>query len=234
MPRAKQPPAQEQPQPVEETEEPVLTEQRQRIGPAIRQLRQQQGLSLSVLARRTGISVSYLSRLEKGRSVPSFTLLSRIGQELGVPIGFFVEAEQDARHVDEQLVEELSHTSPSLEGGFSWDGNETKNNEQQSGLRRMAVIRIKSEICKTLGITSMTLWRYVRARGRDATGCGEPPHSLPVLARKLRDTWAVHAENRSSMYAGCRLKPIPASSSRFRTRSPRTPTLGCPWGLAVR
>jgi transcriptional regulator with XRE-family HTH domain len=93
-----------------EAEEPVLTEQRQRIGPAIRQLRQQQGLSLSDLARRAGISVSYLSRLEKGRSVPSFTLLSRIGQELGVPIGFFVEAEQDARHVDAQLVEELSHT----------------------------------------------------------------------------------------------------------------------------
>ena len=65
---------------------------------------------LSVLARRTGISVSYLSRLEKGRSVPSFTLLSRIGQELGVPIGFFVEAEQAARQVDEELVDDLSHT----------------------------------------------------------------------------------------------------------------------------
>src|SRR5919199_930240 len=110
MPRAKRAPATEQPQPVEETEEPVLTEQRQRIGPAIRQLCQQQGLTLSDLAQQSGISVSYLSRLEKGRSVPSFTLLSRIGQELGVPIGFFVEAEQDARHVDEQLVEELSHT----------------------------------------------------------------------------------------------------------------------------
>jgi ribosome-binding protein aMBF1 (putative translation factor) len=79
----------EQPQPMEEAAEPILTEQRQRIGPAIRQLRQQQGCSLSDLAQRTGISVSYLSRLEKGRSVPSFTLLSRIGQELGVPIGFF-------------------------------------------------------------------------------------------------------------------------------------------------
>ena len=28
-----------------------------------------------------------------------------------MPIGFFVETEQDARHVDEQLVEELSHTT---------------------------------------------------------------------------------------------------------------------------
>ena len=97
-------------EPTGREEQPALIDQRQRIGPAIRQLRQQQGLTLSDLAQQTGISVSYLSRLEKGRSVPSFTLLSRIGQELGVPIGFFVEAEQDARHVDEQLVEELSHT----------------------------------------------------------------------------------------------------------------------------
>ena len=104
-----------QTQPMEEPTgkeaEPALIDQRQRIGPAIRQLRQQQGLSLSALAAKTGVSVSYLSRLGKGRSVPSFTLLSRIGQELGVPIGFFVETEQDARHVDEQLVEELSHTT---------------------------------------------------------------------------------------------------------------------------
>jgi hypothetical protein len=65
------------------------------------------------------------------------------------------------------LMEELSHTSPSLEGGFSWDGNETKNNEQQSGLRRTAVIRIKSEICKTLGITRITLGRYVKVGERE-------------------------------------------------------------------
>ena len=104
-----------QTQPMEEPtgqeEQPVLTEQRQRIGPTIRQLRQQQGLTLSDLAQQSGISVSYLSRLEKGRSVPSFTLLNRIGQELGVPIGFFVETEQDARQVDERLVEDLSHTT---------------------------------------------------------------------------------------------------------------------------
>jgi transcriptional regulator with XRE-family HTH domain len=103
---------QAQTQPVEEQEEqPVLTEQRQRIGPAIRQLRQQHGLSLSDLAQRTGISVSYLSRLEKGRSVPAFTLLSELGQELGVDIGYFVETERTARTVDDELVEVLSQTS---------------------------------------------------------------------------------------------------------------------------
>jgi transcriptional regulator with XRE-family HTH domain len=87
------------------------SEVRQRIGPAIRQLRQQQGLSLSDLAERTGISVSYLSRLEKGRSVPSFTLLSRLGGELGVDIGFFVDTEKEAQTVDDQLAEILTDSS---------------------------------------------------------------------------------------------------------------------------
>ncbi|MDI3339202.1 MAG: helix-turn-helix transcriptional regulator [Sphaerobacter sp.] len=90
---------------------PSSTEVRQRIGPAIRRLRQQQGLSLSDLAERTGISVSYLSRLEKGRSVPSFTLLSRLGNELGVDIGFFVETEREAQDVDQALEEQLRNTS---------------------------------------------------------------------------------------------------------------------------
>lgn len=91
--------------------QPTSTEVRQRIGPAIRRLRQQQGLSLSDLAERTGISVSYLSRLEKGRSVPSFTLLSRLGNELGVDIGFFVETEREAQDVDTSLEEALGQTS---------------------------------------------------------------------------------------------------------------------------
>ncbi|HET9017823.1 MAG TPA: helix-turn-helix transcriptional regulator [Thermomicrobiaceae bacterium] len=90
---------------------PSSSEVRQRIGPAIRRLRQQQGLSLSDLAERTGISVSYLSRLEKGRSVPSFTLLSRLGNELGVDIGFFVDTEREAQDVDQALEQELGGTS---------------------------------------------------------------------------------------------------------------------------
>ncbi|HET9017914.1 MAG TPA: helix-turn-helix domain-containing protein [Thermomicrobiaceae bacterium] len=84
---------------------------RQRIGPAIRELRLRQGRSLSDLAAHTGISVSYLSRLEKGRSVPSFTLLSRLGSELGVDdLGFFVSAEREATAVDEDLRQGLGRS----------------------------------------------------------------------------------------------------------------------------
>jgi transcriptional regulator with XRE-family HTH domain len=113
MAQVEQEPAKGQPQPLEESAEgePVLPEQRQRIGPTIRQLRQQQHLSLSDLAAKTGISVSYLSRLEKGKSTPSFLVLNQIAQQLGVTMGFFVETEQNARTVDDQLVEELTHTA---------------------------------------------------------------------------------------------------------------------------
>jgi len=88
----------------------VAPDTRQRIGPALRELRQRKGWSLSDLAERTGISVSYLSRLEKGRSVPAFTLLSRLGQELGVDVGFFVQTEQEARAIDERLTAALGQT----------------------------------------------------------------------------------------------------------------------------
>jgi transcriptional regulator with XRE-family HTH domain len=48
--------------------------------------------------------------LEKGRSVPSFTLLSKLAQDLGVSIGYFVESEHEARVVDNVLVLELSRS----------------------------------------------------------------------------------------------------------------------------
>ena len=89
----------------------VAPDTRQRIGPALRELRQRKGWSLSDLAERSGVSVSYLSRLEKGRSVPAFTLLSRLGQELDVDIGFFVQTEEDARAIDARLTAALGCTA---------------------------------------------------------------------------------------------------------------------------
>lgn len=49
-----------------------------------------------------------------------------------------------------------------------------------------------SEICRTLGITGMTLWRYVRAGERDATGWLEPASS--GTRSKLRDNGVVDAQ----------------------------------------
>jgi transcriptional regulator with XRE-family HTH domain len=89
----------------------VAPDTRQRIGPTLRQLRQRKGWSLTDLVQRSGISVSYLSRLEKGKSVPAFTLLSRLGQELGVDVGFFVQTEQDTRVLDARLTAAFRHSS---------------------------------------------------------------------------------------------------------------------------
>ena len=87
----------------------ATSDTRQRIGPALRELRQRKGWSLSDLAERSDVSVSYLSRLEKGRSVPSFKLLAHLGQELGVDIGFFVQTEEEARAIDARLTAALRH-----------------------------------------------------------------------------------------------------------------------------
>jgi transcriptional regulator with XRE-family HTH domain len=82
-------------------------EQRPWIGPSIQEGRQKLGLSLSELAGQTDISVSYLSRLEKGRSVPSFMLLSRIGGVLGVDLSYFAETEEAEKQLDKQLTDRL-------------------------------------------------------------------------------------------------------------------------------
>jgi transcriptional regulator with XRE-family HTH domain len=81
------------------------------IDRAVLILNRLEGLSLSELADETGISVSYLSRLEKGRSVPSFTLLSRLGHVLGVDIGYFVQTEEEAQQVDTELALLLEQSS---------------------------------------------------------------------------------------------------------------------------
>lgn len=81
-----------------------VSTRRQRLGAAIRSLRQQQGLTLSQLAAKAEVSVSYLSRLENGRSTPSFTLLARLANALGVDVDSFVTIEQEEQEIDRRVV----------------------------------------------------------------------------------------------------------------------------------
>lgn len=82
--------------------------QRQRIGPAIRKLRHEQSLTLDDLAAQAGISASHLSRLERGQTLPSFTVLAGIAHVLGVSIDEFAQLEIDVTVLDQQLGEMLS------------------------------------------------------------------------------------------------------------------------------
>jgi transcriptional regulator with XRE-family HTH domain len=82
--------------------------QRQRIGPAIRKLRHEQSLTLDDLAAQAGISASHLSRLERGQTLPSFTVLAGIAHVLGVSIDEFAQLEQDVTVLDHDLGDMLT------------------------------------------------------------------------------------------------------------------------------
>ncbi|HET9016706.1 MAG TPA: helix-turn-helix transcriptional regulator, partial [Thermomicrobiaceae bacterium] len=77
--------------------------QRQRIGPAIRRLRQERGMTLDQLAVEAGISASHLSRLERSQTLPSFTVLAKIAEVLGVNVDEFVRLERDVTLLDSEL-----------------------------------------------------------------------------------------------------------------------------------
>jgi transcriptional regulator with XRE-family HTH domain len=93
----------------EMVQRPVV--QRQRIGPAIRKLRHEQDMTLDDLAEQAGISASHLSRLERGQTLPSFTVLAGIAHVLGVSIDEFAQLEQDVAILDADLDEVLRKAS---------------------------------------------------------------------------------------------------------------------------
>lgn len=89
--------------------------QRQRIGPAIRKLRRINDLTLDDLASQAGISASHLSRLERGQTLPSFTVLAQIAHVLGVSVDDFVQLELDVTALDAEFGDSLQQL------GFSDD-----------------------------------------------------------------------------------------------------------------
>lgn len=77
--------------------------QRQRIGPAVRRLRRSRGLTLDELADEAEVSPSHLSRLERSQTLPSFPVLAKIADALGVDVNEFVRLEQDVAEIDRKL-----------------------------------------------------------------------------------------------------------------------------------
>lgn len=76
---------------------------RQQIGPVLRELRLRREWSLSELAQRAGVSRSHLSRLERGQSIPSFKILSRLARALGTSVTYFASVEDTSRELDDAL-----------------------------------------------------------------------------------------------------------------------------------
>jgi transcriptional regulator with XRE-family HTH domain len=83
---------------------------RQHIGPAVKELREREGWSLRDLGARCGVSSAYLSRIERGSSIPSFSILASISAAFRVNPEYFIEFERSAK----ELESELAHTLEQL------------------------------------------------------------------------------------------------------------------------
>jgi transcriptional regulator with XRE-family HTH domain len=83
---------------------------RQHIGPAVKELREREGWSLRDLGARCGVSSAYLSRIERGSSIPSFSILANISAAFRVSPEYFIEFERSAK----QLEGELAYTLEQL------------------------------------------------------------------------------------------------------------------------
>lgn len=77
---------------------------RQHIGPAVKELREREGWSLRDLGSRCGVSSAYLSRIERGSSVPSFSILASIASSFRVSPEYFIEFERSAKKLEGELA----------------------------------------------------------------------------------------------------------------------------------
>lgn len=72
------------------------------IGHRLRQIRQQRQFSLDRAAQETGTSKAMLGQIERGESSPTIAMLWRIATGLGVPLSYFLGADDlgaDTRHM---------------------------------------------------------------------------------------------------------------------------------------
>jgi transcriptional regulator with XRE-family HTH domain len=73
------------------------------IGPKLRGLRAAQRMSLQQLAAVSDVSAAAIHKIERNGMVPTITTLLKLGAALGVPVGYFVEE-------DEQPPEPVHYT----------------------------------------------------------------------------------------------------------------------------
>ncbi len=64
-----------------------------RVGARVRSLRRERGLTIEQLAAATGLTKGFISQLERDRTAPSLSSISRICDALGVRLSHIFEAE---------------------------------------------------------------------------------------------------------------------------------------------
>jgi transcriptional regulator with XRE-family HTH domain len=131
--------------------------QRQRIGPAIRKLRRTNDLTLDDLASQAGISASHLSRLERGQTLPSFTVLAQIAHVLGASVDEFVQLEQDVTALDTEFGGSLAQLgfSDEVQRELLSSSIELRR-ELMASLRALAAVPITSKQAQDNAVRATT------------------------------------------------------------------------------
>ena len=80
---------------------------RHQIGGLIKQRRTADGQSLQDLAQAVGISASHLGRLERGLVSPSYMLVDRLSQYLGIELTDVQDYDRRAKEINSELMSAL-------------------------------------------------------------------------------------------------------------------------------
>jgi len=78
------------------------------IGHDIRRCRERLGLSLGEVARRANVSKAHLSQLERGLSKPSFEVVQRVVEALGMTLHSWFRSDDPLNDRDTLCYEELA------------------------------------------------------------------------------------------------------------------------------
>jgi transcriptional regulator with XRE-family HTH domain len=89
------------------------------VGQRLRVLREQRGISMRELARLSGLSANALSMIERKRTSPSVSTLSKLATALGIPIMMFFRNEPRREDIVFRKADERSRVA--FPGGL-WEG----------------------------------------------------------------------------------------------------------------
>lgn len=90
----------------------------QTIGERLKELRARAGLSLERLSRQAGVSRAMLGQIERGRSIPTITVLMRIAAAFQLPVSAFLAPPTAALPRAQVLRRETSQRLASPDGRF--------------------------------------------------------------------------------------------------------------------
>lgn len=125
-----------------------------RVGSRLKEIRRRLDQTLAQVSKSTGVSISNLSKIENSQISPSFDIMKRICDGLGVPIEDFV------RPGDKSLVSGRKTTTRGEEGDFFTSG-QYDYRAHASELSRKAMVPLEIRV-RARGVEEFDHWSQHR------------------------------------------------------------------------